>query len=202
MQPGFSLPQRVLKDLVLPLGWSVLIIGAFCGLGILFSDIAVNGIMAFSEGGQVRLNRLSSTAVETLVGDLRETVQRRFYMAGLVALIAALIWYVSLFLLPIWRAGQARGRRFFWWGLQSIVSVIIGSLSLITQIPQFALAFGDTFASDASGSLFFSVAAFGTLGAGIAYWLATLIGTPGYARSAVPFGSLFVASARTQEGGE
>lgn len=202
MQPGFSLPMRFLKDFIIPLGWSVLMVGVFCGLCFLFSNMAVDGIMAFSQSGQARLNRVSSAAAETLVIELRETVQRRFYLAALVALVAALLWYLSLLLRPMWRAGEARGRRLLWWGLLSLVTFLVALSFLLTLIPAIALALNDTLASDASSGVFFGVTAFGTAGAGLAYWLATLIGTPGYARPAVLFGSLLVGSAGTKKGGE
>jgi hypothetical protein len=202
MQPSHSIFNRFAKDVAIPLVLSTLAVGAFCALAFLIANVVVDGIMAFSQSGQARLGRMSSAAVETLVGDLRESVLRKFLVAGLIAWLASLAWYLSLFLRPIWRAGEASSRRFLWWSFLSVVIFFVLLSFLATLIPAIAMSVGATVATDTDSTRFFGMTAFGTAGSGLAYWIATLIGTPAYARPAVLFGSLLVGSGGSKKGGE
>lgn len=190
MQTEKSLAERFLADMIVPLFWTIVFLLLFIGASFGFTTLVVNGISAFSEALQDRLSTMGADRVSKMVDGLRETIQYRFNLAAIVAFLAALLWYAYLFLFPAWRPGQSRGRRIIWAGFLSIAVVIVALTFLATAIPAIAQSFNDNLQRTSSAGVFFGATAFGTIGIGIAYWLATLIGTPAYARAAVLGGSL------------
>lgn len=182
--------QKLPTDIALPSLISLAASVVFVGLGWLLITVFISGVDALSELGKNMVRDADTEYVDSVIGQLQDSLLRRLIIGATIAFVAAFFWYLLLWIKPIARVGEARARRGVWFGLLNVVILGFAALFILPLLPMVASMLGDTFAARAGVPVYIVSGIGGVAGITFAFWLATAAGTPKYARTAVPGASI------------